>query len=86
MAEKLVLRVGDMVECSISGKAVIEKIRMISTSEYREQHRHDGDGDDVVLTLRDAVGLFNYWLRDNPIRVLEDNRESKDKKGKKGKR
>ncbi len=77
MADKIILKMGDIVECHDKSKAVIEKIRIISTAKFIDQVKYNGKGDDIVLILRDNVGIYNYWLKDNPIRVSDEKKEKK---------
>lgn len=77
MTDKIILKIGDMIECHVNNKAVIEKIRIISTAKFVDQVKYDGKGDNIVLTLRDDAGVCNFWLKDNPIRILEEKKEKK---------
>ena len=78
MADKIILKTGDVIEYHGNNKAVIEKIRMVSAAEFVDQVKYNGKGDDIVLSLRSSnAGVYNFWVKDNPIRILE---EKKDKK------
>ena len=77
VAEAIVLKIGDTIECHDNGSAVVEKIRVISSGKFIDQLKYDGEDDDIVLTLRDGVGLFNLWLKDNPIRISEEKKEKR---------
>jgi len=77
MNEKIILKIGDTVEYHNNKKATIEKIRIISKGEFIEQFKYDGKANNIVLTLRDNVGVFNLWLKDNPIRIMEEKKEKK---------
>lgn len=74
-SEAVVLKIGDSIGYRDNDVAAIEKIRMISSGKFIGEVKYDGDGYDIVLTLRDGVGLFNLWLKDNPIRISEDKKE-----------
>ncbi|MCX5678601.1 MAG: hypothetical protein NTY76_05770 [Candidatus Omnitrophica bacterium] len=75
VAETIVLKVGDAIGYHSNDKAVIEKIRVISTGKFIEQVKYDGENDDIVLTLRDGAGICSLWLKDNPVRILEEKKE-----------
>jgi hypothetical protein len=77
MEDKIILKTGDMIEYHGNSKAVIEKIRMVSAAKFVDQVKYNGKGDDIVLSLRSNAGIYSFWLKDNPIRILE---EKKDKK------
>ncbi len=80
MSKKVILKIGDTVGYSDSKKAIIEKIRIISKSEFIGELKYDGEENDIVLTLRDGLGIINLWLKNNPVRLLEEKKESKEKK------
>ena len=84
MIEHVLLKLGDMIERPDNGKALVEKIRIISRGEFIPHIKYDGKCDDIVLTLRDDIGVFSLWLKDNPIRILEDKKSKKVKKAKHG--
>lgn len=75
-----IIKIGDTVECCKRQKAVVEKIRIISTAEFVGRIKYNGKGDNVVLTLRDSIGVYNFWLKDSPICILEEKKEKKKKK------
>lgn len=74
MTDKTILKIGDMIECHDNSKAVIEKIRIISTAKFVDQVNYNGRGDDIVLVLRGKAGAYNFWLKDNPVRILEEKK------------
>jgi hypothetical protein len=77
MSTKTILKIGDMIGYSDNKKAMIEKIRIISKGEFVEQYIYDSEAEDVVLTLNDNIGVFNLWLKNNPICVFEEKKEKK---------
>ena len=80
MSKKIILKIGDIVGYSDNKKAIIEKIRVISKAEFIGELKYDGEENDIVLTLRAGSGIINLWLKNNPVMLLEEKRESKDKK------
>ena len=80
MSKKIILKIGDIVGYSDNKKAIIEKIRVISKAEFIGELKYDGEENDIVLTLRDGLGIINLWLKNNPVRLLEEKKESKEKK------
>lgn len=84
MAEQVILKIGDLIERPDNSKALVEKIRIISKGEFISQIKYDGKCDDIALTLKDDIGVFNLWLKDNPIRILEEKKEKKAKRARHG--
>ncbi|MFH1189079.1 MAG: hypothetical protein V1682_00115 [Candidatus Omnitrophota bacterium] len=82
MVEQVILKVGDTIERSDSSRASVERIRIISKGEFIDQIKYDGKCDDIALTLKDDMGVFNLWLKDNPIRILEEKKEKKVRRAK----
>ena len=80
MSKKIILKIGDIVGYSDNKKAIMEKIRVISKAEFIGELKYDGEENDIVLTLRAGSGIINLWLKNNPVMLLEEKRESKDKK------
>ncbi|MCX5704469.1 MAG: hypothetical protein NTZ92_00130 [Candidatus Omnitrophica bacterium] len=78
MPEKIILKEGDAVEYSYGRKGLIEKIRIISTGEFVEEYVYDGDGKNLVLTLRNGQDIVNLWLKDTPVHKITESKE-KDK-------
>lgn len=77
VAEAIVLKIGDTIEYRENDSAVIDKIRIISSGKFIDQVKYDSKNDDIVLTLKDNTGLFNLWLKDNPIRISEEKKEKR---------
>jgi len=67
MPQKIVLNIGDSIKYSGECTGIIEKIRIISTGNYIEQYEYNGNGEDIVLTLRNDHGITNLWLKDTSI-------------------
>ena len=67
MARNIVLNIGDTIKYSGECTGIIEKIRIISTGNYIEQYEYNGNGEDIVLTLRNDHGITNLWLKDTSI-------------------
>jgi hypothetical protein len=36
------------------------------------QCKHDGNGDDVILTLDDGQGIINFWLKDRVVHKMAE--------------
>jgi hypothetical protein len=75
MSQEIILKVGDTVEYSRGRKGLIERIRIISTGKCVEEYTYDGDGKDLVLTLRDEQSIMNLWLKDTPIHKIVEKQE-----------
>jgi len=67
MPQKIVLNIGDSIKYSGECTGIIEKIRIIATGNYIEQYEYNGNGEDIVLTLRNDHGITNLWLKDTSI-------------------
>jgi hypothetical protein len=67
MPQEIILTVGDTVEYSNGQKGLIEKIRIISSGKHVEEYEYDGDGHDLVLTLRRNNSITNLWVKDTRI-------------------
>ena len=63
MPQEIILRLGDTIEYSNGQKGVIEKIRIISSGKFVEEYAYDGDGHDLVLTLRCKSNMTNLWVK-----------------------
>ena len=75
MPQEIILRVGDTIEYSNGQKGLIEKIRIISSGKLVEEYEYDGDGHDLVLTLRNNNSVTNFWVKDTRIhRVPEEKK------------
>jgi len=75
MPPEIILKVGDTIEYSNSRKGLIEKIRIISSGKCVEEYVYDGDGKDLVLTLKDGHGTINLWVKDIPIHKIVEKQE-----------
>lgn len=64
MPQETILRIADTIEYSNGQKGVIEKIRIISSGKFIEEYAYDGDGHDLVLTLRYNSSMTNLWVKD----------------------
>lgn len=67
MPQEIKLRLGDTVDYGNGKKGQIEKIRIISSGELVEEYEYDGDGHDLVLTLRVNNSVTNFWVKDTRI-------------------
>jgi len=67
MPQEIILRMGDTIEYSNGQKGVIEKIRIISSGKLIEEYEYDGDGRDLVLTLRYNSSITNLWVKNTHI-------------------
>ena len=67
MPQEIILKVGDTIEYSNGQKGLIEKIRIISSGKLVEGYEYDGDGHDLVLTLRCNNSITNFWVKDARI-------------------
>ncbi|OQB09543.1 MAG: hypothetical protein BWY16_00947 [Candidatus Omnitrophica bacterium ADurb.Bin205] len=67
MSRNVILNIGDTIKYSGECTGIIEKIRIISTGNYIEQYEYNGNGEDIVLTLRNDHGITNLWLKDTSI-------------------
>ena len=76
MSQEIKLMVGDVIEYSNGQKGLIEKIRIISSGNLVEEYEYDGDGHDLVLTLRVNNSVINFWVKDTRI-----NKVPEEKKG-----
>lgn len=70
MSQKIILKVGDAISYSGGQEGFIEKITKISSFKSLDEYKYDGDGKDVVLTLRNKYGTVNIWLRETPVRKI----------------
>jgi len=67
MSRNVTLNIGDTIKYSGDSTGIIENIRVISTGNYIEQYEYNGNGEDIVLTLRNDHGITNLWLKDTSI-------------------
>ena len=69
-----IVKVGDTIECFKGHSAVIEKIKMISTSEFIEQYQYDGtDAYDIMLILKDDTGVIKLCFKNAPKKIIKDD-------------
>jgi hypothetical protein len=69
MQQKEVIRVGDTIECYKWHKAVVEKIKIISTGKFVEKCKYSGNGYDIMLVLKNNSGSFKMCFKDAPIKI-----------------
>ena len=75
MPQEIKLMVGDTIDYGNDRKGQIEKIRIISSGKLVEEYDYDGDGHDLVLTLRNNNSVTNFWVKDTRIhRVPEEKK------------
>lgn len=75
MSQEIKLRVGDAIDYGNGRKGQIEKIRIISSGKLVEEYEYNGDGHDLVLTLRCNNSITNLWVKDTRIhRVPEEKK------------
>jgi hypothetical protein len=67
MPQEIILKVGNTIEYSNGQKGLIEKIRIISSGKLVEEYEYDGDGHDLVLTLRCNNSIANLWVKNTRI-------------------
>ena len=70
MSQEIILKIGDTIEYAQGRRALLEKIRIISTGKFVEEYAYNGDGNDVVLALNDGQGIINFWVKDKPIHKI----------------
>ena len=49
MQQEEIIRIGDTIECYKWQKAMVEKIKIISTGEFVEECKYNGNGYDIML-------------------------------------
>lgn len=69
MYQEEIIRIGDMVECYRWQKAVVEKIRIISTGKFVEECKYNGNGYDIMLILKSGSGNINMCFKNAPIKI-----------------
>ncbi len=67
MPQEIKLRLGDTIDYGNGKKGQIEKIRIISSGKLVEEYEYNGDGHDLVLTLRCNNSITNLWVKDTRI-------------------
>jgi len=75
MPQEIKLRIRDTIDYGNGKKGQIEKIRIISSGKLVEEYVYDGDGKDLVLTLRDGQSIMNFWVKDSPIHKIIEKQE-----------
>ena len=75
MPQEIKLRVGDVVDYGNGRKGQIEKIRIISSGKLVEEYEYDGDGHDLVLTLRCNNSITNLWVKDTRIHRVPEGKK-----------
>jgi len=73
--EQMILNIGDMVETSNSQKGRIEKIRIISSGKLVDRYAYNGEGADVVLTIKDEIGVINLWLKGISVHEMTERQK-----------
>ena len=74
MPQEIKLRVGDTIDYGNDRKGQIEKIRIISSGKFVEEYEYDGDGHDLVLTLRNN-SVSNLWVKDTRIHKVPEEKK-----------
>jgi len=67
MPQEIKLRLGNTIDYGNGQKGQIEKIRIISSGKLVEEYEYNGDGHDLVLTLRVNNSVTNLWVKDTCI-------------------
>ena len=75
MSQEIILKVSDTVEYSNGQKGLIEKIRIISSGKLVEEYVYDGDGHDLVLTLRSNNSVTNLWVKNTLIHKAPEEKK-----------
>jgi len=75
MPQEIILTVGDTIEYSNGQKGLIEKIRIISSGKLVEEYEYNGDGYDLVLTLRCNNSVTNLWVKDTRIHKVPEEKK-----------
>ena len=75
MSQELKLSVGDAIDYGNGRKGQIEKIRIISSGKFVEECEYDGDGHDLVLTLRRNNSINNLWVKDTHIHKVSEEKK-----------
>lgn len=75
MPQEIKLRVGDTIDYGNGKKGQIEKIRIISSGKFVEEYDYDGDGQDLVLTLRCNDSVTNLWVKDTHIHKVPEEKK-----------
>jgi len=75
MPQEIILTVGDTIKYSNGQEGLIEKIRIISSGKFVEEYEYDGDGHDLVLTLRNNNSVTNLWVKDTRIHKVSGEKK-----------
>jgi len=75
MPQEIKLRVGDAIDYSNGKKGQIEKIRIISSGKLVEEYDYDGDGNDLVLTLRCNSSMTNLWVKNTRLHKAPEEKK-----------
>ena len=74
MRQEEIVKIGDTIECFEGHRAVIEKIKMISTDEFIGQYKYDGtDAYDIMLILKDDTEIIKLCFKNAPKKIIKDN-------------
>ena len=80
MQQEEVVRAGDSIECFEGHRAVIEKIKIISTEKFIKQYKYDGiDAYDVMLILKDGTGIIKLCFKNAPKNIIKDDAKCQKK-------
>jgi hypothetical protein len=75
MPQEIKLRLGDTIDYGNGKKGQIEKIRIISSGKLLKEYEYDGDGHDLVLTLRRNNSITNLWVKDTRIHKVPEEKK-----------
>jgi hypothetical protein len=75
MPQEIKLRIGDVIDYGKGRKGQIEKIRIISNGKFVEEYEYDGDGQDLVLTLRSNNSVLNFWVKNTHIHEAPEEKK-----------
>ncbi len=75
MPQEIKLRLGDTIDYGNGQKGQIEKIRIISSGKLVEEYEYDGDGHDLVLTLRVNNSVTNLWVKNTRIHKVPEEKK-----------
>lgn len=69
MQQEKIIRIGDVIECYKSQKAIVEKILIISTGRFVKEWEHNGNGYDIMLILKNDLGNMRVCFKDAPKKI-----------------
>jgi hypothetical protein len=69
MHNEEIVKIGDAIECFKGHSAIIEKIKIISTGEFVQEYKYDGNGYDIMLILKDNSSMVNICFKDAPKKL-----------------